>query len=410
MKSFAKSERGAVAIVLGLAATALFMVAGGAVDYGMAIQKKARLQAMADAGAIAGGNALTMANNSSSTVISIATTHALQSSTDSMSATVSASAKTDGKTQITVEVEELWQPIFSHLIFEDITPIRASATAQRYGSTNICVLALHPSMGSSLSLTGAAQLQANGCGVYANSTDAAAITSWKDSLIASELTCSAGGYGGSTKNFNPQPSTDCPKVADPLAGRQPPDITGCDYNNLTITSEIRTLSPGVYCGGLGIYGTSQIKLSPGVYVIKDGPLQTTQTSSVTGENVGFYMTGDTATFVFAGGSSVELTAPTDGPLAGLLFYEDPNSLPGRRFEIVSDNARRLVGTIYLPKGEFLVSSKKPVADMSEYTAVIASSIQLHRYPNLVLNTNYGATNVPVPTGLSSMGGKIVLTQ
>lgn len=139
-------------------------------------------------------------------------------------------------------------------------------------------------------------------------------------------------------------------------------------------------------------------------------MQTTQTSSVTGENVGFYMTGDTATFVFAGGSSVELTAPTDGPLAGLLFYEDPNSLPGRRFEIVSDNARRLVGTIYLPKGEFLVSSKKPVADMSEYTAVIASSIQLHRYPNLVLNTNYGATNVPVPTGLSSMGGKIVLTQ
>ena len=143
--------------------------------------------------------------------------------------------------------------------------------------------------------------------------------------------------------------------------------------------------------------------------MKDGPLEVTHTSTITGENVGFYLTGDDAVFLFAGGSTVSLTAPKDGPLAGLLFFEDRSNPAGRYHEIVSENARKLVGTIYLPKGNFAVSSKKPVADQSAYTAIVANTIQLNKYPVLVLNSDYELTDVPVPSGLGTKGGSVFLT-
>ena len=179
--------------------------------------------------------------------------------------------------------------------------------------------------------------------------------------------------------------------------------------NLGISSETRTLSPGVYCGGLVISGSSHVTFRPGVYVMKDGPLEVTMTSTITGENVGFYLTGDNALFLFAGGSTVSLTAPKDGPLAGLLFFEDRSNPAGRYHEIVSENARKLVGTIYLPKGNFAVSSKKPVADQSAYTAIVANTIQLNKYPVLVLNSDYELTDVPIPSGLGTKGGSVFLT-
>jgi hypothetical protein len=36
---------------------------------------------------------------------------------------------------------------------------------------------------------------------------------------------------------------------------------------------------------------------------------------------------------------VELSAPKDGPMAGLLFYENPAAPPDRNFEISSDAAQ-----------------------------------------------------------------------
>jgi hypothetical protein len=46
-----------------------------------------------------------------------------------------------------------------------------------------------------------------------------------------------------------------------------------------------------------------------------------------------------------------VTAPTNGPLAGLLFYEAPSALVGQVHYIYSDNAPVLLGTIYPPKNK-----------------------------------------------------------
>ena len=151
-------------------------------------------------------------------------------------------------------------------------------------------------------------------------------------------------------------------------------------------------------------------MEPGIYVIKDGPLIASFWAKLRGENVGIYFTGEKATFQFAREGVINLTAPKDGPLAGILFFEDRNSSLLRPFEISSDDARVLLGTIYLPNGKFVVSTARPIADQSAYTAIVARRLELRVNPTLVLNANYGATDIPVPAGINHVGRNIVLSK
>ena len=56
----------------------------------------------------------------------------------------------------------------------------------------------------------------------------------------------------------------------------------------------------------------------------------------------------------------------------------------------------------------LIDSKKPVADQSAYTAIVANSIELNSGPNLILNSDYEATDVPVPSGIAG-SSQVVLS-
>jgi hypothetical protein len=119
-------------------------------------------------------------------------------------------------------------------------------------------------------------------------------------------------------------------------------------------------------------------------------------------------------------------------MAGLLMFEErrvvnPDSAPlgklgsllpplpigspkMREYRIISDDAQTLLGTIYLPSGRLIIDSKRPVAAKSAYTVVIARRIELFEGPNLVLNTNYSGTDIPVPKGVGPVGRTVRLTQ
>ena len=97
-------------------------------------------------------------------------------------------------------------------------------------------------------------------------------------------------------------------------------------------------------------------------------------------------------------------------MAGLLFYEDRNNPLGVSHRITSNNARVLLGTIYLPRSTLLIDANSPVADQSAYTAIVAERLILDAGPDLVLNSDYGSTDIPVPGNLSGAGGRIVLSE
>jgi hypothetical protein len=88
------------------------------------------------------------------------------------------------------------------------------------------------------------------------------------------LTCTAGGYKGGASNFAPKaPTTDCPPTKDPLAARPTPSVGPCkSTTKWSRRGSPSLLQPGTYCGGLTLKPGSIALLSPGIYVIKDGPL------------------------------------------------------------------------------------------------------------------------------------------
>ena len=81
----------------------------------------------------------------------------------------------------------------------------------------------------------------------------------------------------------------------------------------------------------------------------------------------------------------------------------------RQQKILSDNARNFLGTIYMPKGEIIIDALKPIADKSAYTVLVVQQLHLYSGPNLILNSNYSATNVPVPMGVGPYSAKIFLS-
>ena len=191
-----------------------------------------------------------------------------------------------------------------------------------------------------------------------------------------------------------------------------------------------TLPPGVYCGGLTLTNGAVVKLSSGIFIIKDGPLTVDGGASISGTEVGIYLKGSAANLTFDADTTIDLSAPKDGPLAGILIFDDPSgaSAPAkapraveglvgrllktgapRQHQILSDNARNLLGTIYMPQGEIIIDATKPIADKSAYTVLVVRQLHLYSGPNLILNTDYSATNVPVPMGVGPFGAKIFLS-
>ena len=147
-----------------------------------------------------------------------------------------------------------------------------------------------------------------------------------------------------------------------------------------------------------------------------------------------YLAGNEATFYFATVSTIDLSAPAVGPFAGVLIQQDrsvkvnipdiqlppgvkkpvklppiPKLGPGiPKFkdpvnQILSDDARNLLGTIYLPDGALYIDANQPIADKSAYTIIVAREIGIASGPNLVLNSDYATTTIPVPDGVGIRG-------
>jgi Flp pilus assembly protein TadG len=420
LSDFAGDCSGATALIFGLVLPVLMGVTGMAVDYGLLLDTRSKAQTAADTAAIASARELQLANVDTAKVTNLANNYVharmpaatVQTNVDVKAGTVQVSVATDFAPKIT---GSLWSG----------TRVQASATARISGGTPLCLLGLDKSASGTIYLERQARVTATGCSAYSNSTHARGITSGDDAVLQAALICSAGGVAKTkATNITPQPLTDCPPLPDPLSARQTPSTAGCNFTNIYINGTVRLLQPGVYCGGLRVLNGARAILAPGIYVIKDGALRVDNNSSFIGVDVGIFLKGS-ANLTFGRTSTISLSAPKTGVMAGLLIYDDPSgaaapanppapSAPGegsamRVHKILSDNARTLLGTIYMPQGRLVVDARRPIADRSAYTVIVVKQIDLHNGPNLVLNSDYSASDVPVPEGVGPYGSKVSLT-
>ena len=382
------------------------MAAG--VDYGRLVTATAELQQVTDQGALLGAKELVLANMTEQQIAS-STQAAVFAGAASLDPNLQVSVAVRNGREVYVKTTINYPTVFSGLLGVTSQTFSRTAVASLQGQTQLCVLTLDSSAANSLSLTASSRLTAPQCSANANSSANNGLGSSGSAFLNSSRTCVVGGYTGNSANYNPMPKTGCPTHPDPLSGVVPPspDLTGCTQS--CTVSASTTLSPGTYCGGITTKGSSSVTLSPGVYIINGGDFHLTGSSQIHGQNVAIYFNGATGTFKADPQTTIDLTAPNSGALAGFLIYQDPTANAGQDFHISSAQAHNLLGTIYAPKGKLTVDSANPVAEQSAYTVIVVQQLIINGTANLTLNAMYGSTDVPVPKGVGPSGGTIALT-
>ncbi len=236
---------------------------------------------------------------------------------------------------------------FAGLMGYDEVDVETTSVAGRVSA--VCMLALDPTSPDAFLVNNGSVL-ADGCAVQVNSDDPQALDVTSNGTMDTLETCVHGGsliQGTAT----PPPTTGCPPVSDPLAGLAEPVVGGCDYTNVVLSSpSTYNLTEGVYCGGLDIKGQAEVTMAPGVYIMKNGPFTITGQADVTGIGVTIFLTGPGAVADTGGNGAINLSAPTTGDLAGILFFEDPDNTPLQHHAFRGGSNKSYSGVIYTPVG------------------------------------------------------------
>jgi Flp pilus assembly protein TadG len=403
-----RDVKGSTAIMFAVLGPLLLGAAGIAIDFATFSLKQSTLQAAADAAALGGAKQLSLATSKDSIVSSAALSLVTETLKGKNDLAVGKAEIDRSNGRITIHISEAWTPFFAQYLGADITPVTATATASLVGESKLCLLTLETNSAKGLQMLQSSHLQASGCSVYSNSTNPNGIFINDAATIDAAMICSAGGVKNKNGSTTVPVTTDCPALADPLLGHATPNVVGCDYNNTKLRSGSAVLRPGVYCGGIDLGDTVQVKFDPGTYILKDGQFKVADTASIQGTDVSFFLSGQKSFITFTDNASINLSGAETGDMAGLLFFNDPTSGTSRTHVISATNAKTLTGTIYLPNSTLKVDPNSSVGEKSAYTAIIVNKMSIEQGPNLVLNSDYAATPVPVPAGIKT-GSSVILT-
>lgn len=255
---------------------------------------------------------------------------------------------------------------FTLIYATDPVEISARAVAEVRGGGDACLLALDPTMDGAITVSGSSEVTFDGCDVATNSyADNAFLMSGGMVKLTAGCVHSVGGVSA-TSSLNltacATPNTQAPVIRDPYAdlveplNEDPCPDSGSDSsvgknNSTTTVTADQTHALGMplrrYCGGLDISG--DVTFSPGLYIVDGGTLRINASTKVTGSGVTFFLTNG-AEMAFNGGATLDLSAPTSGPLSGMLFYSDRDDV-GVQHTINGTAGSTLNGAVYLPSSD-----------------------------------------------------------
>ncbi|MDP2124402.1 MAG: pilus assembly protein [Parvibaculum sp.] len=241
--------------------------------------------------------------------------------------------------------------IFSGIFIQDAPIVRTRAVATITGAGLSCVLALNASVSNAVSFGGASIANLSGCGIASNSSHNRSIATTGAANINATSVYSAGGVFGNGFSTTTGIKTDQEPLADPYGDIEVPAFSGCAQNNMAISGTAK-LNPGVYCGGIAFNSGSNVWLNPGVYIMDRGSFDATSNSTIRGNDVTIIFTSSTGTdygtFAGHGGATLELSAPSDGPFAGVLMFGDRNVPASVGVSINGNQHSRFHGALYFP--------------------------------------------------------------
>jgi hypothetical protein len=407
----AGGERGYSLLLATLGMTGVLGFTGMALDFSYYYSRKRVMQTAADAGALAGAHEVFRQKTSYTNSSALAATAANGFTHNSAGVTVTVnhpptSGYHTGDTQyVEVVVSQPTPSMFLRIFNLDSATITARAVAgKRPFKPAHCIYALNPVEEKTFTVTSQSRLNAT-CSIQDNGTPYNAFNVESGSTVQATAINVVGGSNITSGSVaTPSPSTGMASVADPLASLEPPAVSSCSYNNkYVVSSATATLNPGVYCQGIEIGSGSTVTFNPGLYILKDGGLLVASQSRVTGAGVTFFNTGGEKyqPIRFESGSFADLSAPTSGQWAGLLFYQDRNAgKPGDKYynQVASSGLASFIGTMYFPTQYLTLAASNTTTTIEGM--IIASVIEVASNSNVAMS-GFPST-MPPPTSKVTM--------
>ncbi len=391
-KEWLGNSRGNVAMITALCALPLAGVICGVLEIQDIAASRGNLQAAVDAGALAGAQRLGVANTSTGDIQSAAIAAADANLPAAFHASrpiyaVSTDPSTDS---VTLAATAEHTPLIG-LMGLGATPIHATATADALGTIPLCILQTGTDQKAGMNIKDHALIRATGCAVQSNKD----ISVDPNAMIQAARTQAAGTIKGPV---SPAGFAGALTVADPFAAMKldpPLNCIGKPLNLKVLTYMTLVLLPGVHCEQYEVETGATLQLLPGDHWFMND-VNAHDNALIQGDDV--VMLFDSNKKVnFFDKAQVRLSARKAGPFAGFLIATTRNNT--QQFTIASDNVSQLLGTIYIPNAQLVIDTTGNVAQDSAWSIIVADSIQMQHNPNLVINTNYIGSGVPVPDGV-----------
>lgn len=398
-RAFKKNENGSAALIVGPAMFGLLGVTAVSVDTMNAFTAKEQLLTTAQAAASAAASVMPDRNKAAEAALiyaeanlkgapsgSVVTREDIQfGNWDKATNTFTPAGAGEAGNAIRVtasrtsEKGNAVQTIFGRVLgFDTLGDMSMSATASRFDGMP-CINALADS-GKGLTLSSQAKIEMGDCPVHVRSTSSDALTLESTAKITAEEVCINGGYVQRSSNeVMPEPGLGCTSVSqDPFVNLPPPPTSSdsCLFTNKPpIDGEfLGLIQNAVYCGGLHITGNSTVVLPPGVYTMRGGKLKVDAGSTLMGEGVTIYLTGNDTVLDFSDGANINLSAPTEGPHAGILFFQDRN-YDGQHNLSTNVNAT-LDGALYFPAGTLNVNGNSTLSAAASCLMIVADRVNI----------------------------------
>jgi Flp pilus assembly protein TadG len=370
-----KPRKGAIVVLVAFCMIVILAFVAIAVDGGVLLEQRRLTQATTDAAAMAAaedlfrsypqnkgldtggtaqGRALAIAaangytNDGSASVVTVRVNPATYTGGPNKGTVVP-----KGYAEVSVQYS---QPrYFSSVLGSGTIPVSARAVARgKWEPAFIGIHVLDPHESGALRATGGGSGSVTGGAAVVVNSDAsdAAITTGGSTLTASHFEITGGisgeGFSGEINlGATPQP--------DPL--RNLPEPTAADYAEQSngpkhYSNGNKTISPGVYHGGISITGQANVTMQPGIYYMDGGGFSMTGQGNLLAEGVMIFnapkQSSDVINISGSNGGSVTMTPPTTGLYEGLTLFQSRSATED--MTISGNGDFYVTGTFYVAGG------------------------------------------------------------
>jgi hypothetical protein len=360
----------------------LLGAAGLAVDMGYLRYQRRLQQSAADSAALAGAAAAGTGGSVNAAATDDSQLNGFQNGVNHVTVTVNQITLNGNPNTVEVEVSAIHPTFFMKIFGAAMANATVATTAEaQYSGGRSCIFAL--AGGGGIDNTGTVDVP--NCGVLddENLTGRGRFTA-----------ASVGVHGTSRIATTPPAITGILQASDPLSylptppGGGGPQITVNNFNYPGFGPV--TLFPGNYQGiSIAAGFNRNVNLSAGTYVISGpGGLQFNGNSTVTGNDVTFYLSGGAVNF--AASQTIQLSAPTNGTYAGILFFQ--NARNGNAATITGAGGSRLTGALYFPGATLTMNGAGTGA---AYMILVAKTLDLNTNINFTSNYTSLANGSPI---------------